>query len=461
MNGGRTIVRMPEWTAPQSEFLYAPQRYPAYFGGFGNGKTLAGCWRGLLYSLYQPGNVGVVGRLTYPELRDSTRRTFLEIAAPFQAGWKEQENLLTVHCVGGGTSQVMFRHMDDLERLLSMNLGWFYLDQAEELPEEAFLTLAGRLRLAGVKQRSGWITGNPAGHDWIYRRWKAEKAEDYRLIEATTMENPHLPADYVENLLKNYPEHWVKRYVYGSWDVFEGQIWPDYDERMHVIDPIQVPKDWEKIQAIDHGFTNPTCCLWAAVDYDGNIIVYDEHYEAGQLVSHHAEAIKSRGELSGITYIDPSTSAKTQQRGGYLYSIAYEYSEHGIYTVPANNNVQAGILRVSELLRPSENRRHIVTGSSPAPGLYITRNCVNLRRELPQYQWKRLRLGQNQNMPEEPVKSNDHACDALRYLCMSRPQTPEAPKKPITPADIERKFLQDDIDRSFQALGEGRGYDWY
>jgi len=44
-------------------------------------------------------------------------------------------------------------------------------------------------------------------------------------------------------------------------------------------------------------------------------------------------------------------------------------------------------------------------------------NMKPLLEEIVDYKWKELKHGfENKNLPEEPVKKNDHAMDCLRYL---------------------------------------------
>ncbi len=131
-------------------------------------------------------------------------------------------------------SVIIFRHLDEWRNLLSMNLGAFYIDQAEEVDEECFLTLKSRLRRQNIGELKGLITGNPKGHNWTYYAFgmdKADGAQNYshdeyhRMISAPTIANAdNLPANYIDQLMKSYSPEWFARYVKGSWDAFEGQI---------------------------------------------------------------------------------------------------------------------------------------------------------------------------------------------------------------------------------------------
>jgi len=414
----------------QDEFIFSNARFCAFFGGFGNGKTLAGCIKALRLSTEHPGNVGIIGRFSQPQLRATTRKTFFELlgcnedtiaAHPMVKKFNKVENFLRFY----NGSEIFFRHLDSPSDLLSLNLGWFYVDQAEEISENLFLILQSRLRLEGVPLRQGFLTGNPEGRNWIWRRFINDGNPDYNMVQATSLQNPHLPPDYVPSLLSSYPEIWVRRYVYGSWDVFEGQIYGGFDPRVHVIAPFSIPDKWPRYRSIDPGRTNPTCCLWFAIDNDENVFIYREYYKAGRIVSENARAISeiSGAERYTYTLIDPS--ARQTSALGYG-SVMAEYLDYGIETTPAANELKAGINRVCEYLRVDPERIHPLTGQRGSPGLFVFNSCENLIREFPQYRWRQLRTVEmgSSNQPEEPLGVDDHALDALRYFLMSRPCPP-------------------------------------
>lgn len=218
----------------QTLFLRAPEQYVGLFGGVGNGKTfVAGCKCLDLVTQFSD-NLVLIGRQTYPELRDSTREMFLSIVRmmyPKEAyQFNNSENSITFW----NRSRVIFRHLDEPANLLSMNLGGFYIDQAEEVDEEVFLTLQSRLRRPNVGPLKGLVTGNPKGMNWIYYKFGLDKAngagdwkhnEFYRMITAPTLANAdNLPKDYIRQLQESYSPEWFARYVGGSWEAFEGQI---------------------------------------------------------------------------------------------------------------------------------------------------------------------------------------------------------------------------------------------
>ena len=119
----------------QEEFVFSSDGVCAYYGGIGNGKTLAGCLRGLMISDLYPGSVGLVGRLTYPELRDTTQKQMLDIVRVRNGGtlepgpYVESYNQTSATLVLRNKSIIMFRYLENEQSILNLNLSWFYIDQ--------------------------------------------------------------------------------------------------------------------------------------------------------------------------------------------------------------------------------------------------------------------------------------------------------------------------------------------
>lgn len=418
------------WFQPlptQHEFILNPNAEVIYAGGFGSGKTLCGAFKAFVLSELFPGTVGLVGRQTYRALEDTTKRVLLDgddkppvIPPELIAKRSETDQSITLH----NGSRILFRSFQDsrLEKLQSLNLGWFWLDEASECSEQIWLTLLGRLRHPeGPAIAFG--TTNPNGHDWIWRR--AHPDGGLRLAElyiAPTESNTHLPPDYVARL-RSYPREWQKRYVDCSFDTAAGQIWDTWSSAIHTYEPgsVRIPGEWRRLESLDHGTRNPTCVLWASVDRDGSVWVTDEYYEPG-IISQHAAAIKQR--VTGVIKADPSVF----NQGPDGVSVADLYAKAGINLRRAVNDVAAGLLRVSEYLEPDPGaafpHEHPRAGELGAPRVFVSRACVNLIREMPDYRWRDLSpsVERNRDNPEEPRKKDDHAADAFRYLLADLPR---------------------------------------
>ena len=193
---------------------------------------------------------------------------------------------------------------------------------------------------------------------------------------------------------------------------------------MHVIQPFSIPYDWQDELSIDPGLNNPLSCHFYAVDYDGNVYVVAEHYEAEKPVDYHAKKIKEMakrlnwhtrpdGRLSAL--IDSAANQKTLASSK---SVTQLFFEHGIACNPnVNKDKFSGISRVKEYF--SSNK------------LFIFPCCEHLIKEIKSYRW-----GEG----DIPIKKDDHALDELRYYIMSRPgKTP--PKENLSDIQKDKERL--------------------
>ena len=419
----------------QLSFILSDKFKSILSGGFGNGKTEALCWRAILLSLLYPNALGLIGRATYPELRDSTIRSFMEVCPPeLILEYKKNEHMFIMQ----NGANIVFRAFDDPRKILSMNLGWVGIDQIEEISEELFLQILGRLRSNDCRFVFGVCNPEPG---WAKTKFKDQMGKDVDLfmVEATTMENPHIPKDYIDNLLKSFPQHWINRYCYGDWNTFEGQIFSEYAEAKHVIDPFEIPKGWKKTYVIDYGYRNPFACLEFVVDYDENYYITQEHYEAEKVISYHAEKIKALGcEKGSLLLIDPSCSAKTHEKNGVQVSYIDEFNECGLYPIPANNNI-AGLMRANQWFK--EDR------------LKIFRNCTNTITEVGGLRWKKIKPNWNNNLPETEEDKDNHTTDCIKYYVNSRISSPSKPK----PAN----WLMLERENKLKKIGRYSRGDWY
>lgn len=402
-------------------------------GGVGSGKSVASAVKAMLACVRHPGTQGYVARQTMGTLRATAMKVLLDgdelppVIPPetIKRRWSEDggEN---VELVNG--SEILFRSYQDWnpEKLLSLNLGWVWLEEASEATENIWNALMGRLRRS-TGPRQAWGSTNPNGHDWIWRRSHPDAgqciAERY---EVNTLDNPHLPPDFLQRML-SMPKEWQKRYVFGSCDQAAGQIWDTWRSDIHTYDPKRaaLPPEWRQFASLDHGTRNPTCVLWCRTDRDGNVWVEDEYYEPG-IVSTHAQAILAKRPETKSLVLKADPSVFSQGPDGV--SVADIYAKAGIRLRRAVNDVSAGLLRVSEYLQPDPAKpfphEHPRAGEAGAPAVFVSRRCANLIREIPDYRWKDLSASveRNRDQPEEPRKKDDHAADSFRYALADLPR---------------------------------------
>jgi PBSX family phage terminase large subunit len=427
-------------------------KFGAYVGGIGSGKSVIGCITLRDMAIREAGDY-LVCRQFMPELKMTTYKTFLEFMPPeLILEHRIADAHLKIKAVNG-ISNIYFRPLEEPDKMRSLNLNAFLIDEANQVSEEAFLLLQGRLR--GKAWRKGMIVSNPNGHDFIYRlfykkdMFKTEWAKNqYKLIRAPSTENIHLPEGYIQSLMESWSEDRVKREIEGSFDAFEGAVYSEFRRDMHVIKPFVIPSNWVKFVGIDHGYRNPSAWIWCAVGPDGEVYAYREYYKPEMLIHEIVNGTKSergvmhmmRGEVINRAYIDPSTKARRGTTGESDWDEYYRVLPRDFPLYTAINDVQVGIDRVKSYLKP-----HPKTNK---PLLYIFDTCTNLIEEMTQYRYQELKPSQEGRKAEyeKPVKANDHALDALRYVIVTLPEpvkTIEDPLSKMKYNSVERALYQE------------------
>ena len=360
----------------QHDFFTCPDKVAAFIGGIRSGKTYSGClW--ILSQTSRPGTLGLVVAPTYPMLRDVTWRTMLEIGGDIFTVNKSE---MSLGVPGGG--EMLFRSADTPDRIRGITANVALIDEAGYCPADTYDIVKGRLSgLPGLLR----IVTTPKGRNWLY-----EKQSEMTIFRAATHDNPYLPHDYIDGLKHSYTGNFARQELYGEFVAFEGLVYPMFSRDIHVrrfIDDWQ-PTRWVMCQ--DEGYTNPAVILLVGIDNDGRWHVKREWYMRGKLQS---EVVKTAREWQLDYNID--LDAVDEAGAGLIADLI----DNGVPAQGAKGRVLDGIQSIQNRMMVQEDG---------FPRLTIDPECINLINEFESYAWK----------PEkdEPIKENDHALDALRYL---------------------------------------------
>lgn len=468
---------------PQGD-LYIPRKTQRLFhasaaparcilGGMGAGKSLAGMMEGLIQSLEIKQNAhlgkGLIARSTWEKLHSATWPMFLKIIPP-EIRRQCQERLSPYpQVIFPNGFEVRGMNLDDPEKFGSEEYSWMMIDECGEkgVAEEHFLWMVGRRRNK-VGRRNILLAGHPRGRNWVWKYFFAHKedptkkpirADGLLLCEGFQVSaeeaRSHFDPSYMAMMRATYPPEWIEKYLEGDFGLAEGQIL-SLDPDIHIVRAFPVPSLWPRYLGVDHGLTHPTCAIWAAADFEGNLIVYREHAQRNLTPAENVKLILAaqKGEPEpDWCVIDPATEAR-ETAGGVIQSIIQQYRDAGLYCSPGDHSLPASITLLQHLMRRDPSRKfpawHHYKGLPGSPRLFLTTSCPGLKWEMEQWCYMDLKPGQ---VDRERVRAiDDDRIAALRYLVMRRPK--EA--VPVVPRTAGER-----IEEILAELAEERRQDGY
>lgn len=236
----------------------------------------------------------------------------------------------------------------------------------------------------------------------------------------------------IDAMISEWPVEAIPTRRYGKWGSFVGVVYQTLDRRIHVVNEEReraeffprdghVPSNATVIGSIDWGGANPFVFLWVAQlpHLGDDWYAFDEYYwdpkrNGQRRLEEHADEIKAR-TLRWRTSLERSWADHDP-------TDVNEFANYGVPSSPADKDKSLGIETVRALLK--------VRADTGRPRLHIASRCRNLIKELASYRYPD---GTKNNDPRnEPVKKDDHTCDALRYILHS-----EKAYSPIPDSELE------------------------
>jgi phage terminase large subunit len=359
------------------------------YGGAGSGKSYTVTQFLILERLLKYKNKHLlITRKTNPALKQTAYRLMLEWLNKFQIEYEERKSEQIIKLPNG--SEILFRGMDDPEKIKSSEFNYIWMEEATEFSFNDFLQLRLRLRRANAGQRNQmFLTFNPVS-SWATDYFVRQEQEDTAILKTTYKDNMmFLDQDYIktlENLLdQDYGFYQI--YTLGEIATLENQIYNNYS----IVK--QLPKEFDEIiYGLDFGFNNPTSCLKIGLKDDNPYIIkelYKTHLTNTDLINELENFVDNKNDE---IYADSAEPARIE-----------EISKAGFNIYPAKKEVNNGI----DFLKSKK--------------IYIFEECVNTIKEIKNYVWK---TDKNGNILDEPVKFQDHAMDGMRYAVYTHTKRP-------------------------------------
>ena len=429
---------------PQTQYLAASEREVLYGGAAGGGKSYA-TLADPLRNLNNPDFSGLLVRHTTEELRELIQKSqeLYPKAIP-NIKWSERKSQWTTP--RGGTLWMSYLDRDtDVMRYQGQAFNYVAFDELSQWNSPySWNYMRSRLRSAnkdlGLYMRATTNPGGP-GHAWVKKMvidpakpntpfWATDietrevlkipqghsKAGQplfkRRFIPASLFDNPYLAesGDY-EAMLLSLPEHQRKQLLEGNWDVNEGAAFPEFNRKIHVVEPYDIPKSWAKFRACDYGYGSYTGVVWLAVNPQEQLVVYRELYCSRVTATDLADMILEAEHGDNIRY-GVLDSSLWHKRGDTGPSLAEQMNQKGLRWRPSDRSKGSRVAGKNEL-----HRRLQVDEFTEEPRLVFFSTCTNTIAQLPG-------IPLDKRNPEDvDTNSEDHLYDALRYGIMTRPRS--------------------------------------
>lgn len=407
----------------QKLFFMARRRFIGYGGARGGGKTWSVRMKAMLLASRYAGIKILIVRRSFQELRDNHILP-LQMELRDIARWKEQEKRF----IFPNGSYIRFGYCSaerDVLQYQGQEFDIIFIDEATQLTEFQFQTFKGCLRGANDFPKRMYLTCNPGGvgHAWVKRLFVDrqyrgdERADDYEFIQAKVTDNPVLmekDPEYI-HMLKSLPYELREAWLNGSWDVFAGQYFSEWDRDVHVVAPFEPPAWWRRYVTIDYGLDMLAAYLVVVDEHDMAYVVREVYQgrdlgegAKGLIVSEAAQAVLDMvGEDKITAYLAPPDLWAARQETGR--SVADIFAEHGIALTKTSNDRLDGWMAMHERLHVFEDEH-----GWPVAKLRISSLCYNLVRTLPQLRYDDKRVNDVATEPHELT----HAADAIRGFCV-------------------------------------------
>jgi phage terminase large subunit len=398
-------------------------KYLLYGGAMAGGKSYLLRWAALYYLLWIAKEYGIknvaVGLFSedYPTLKDRQISKIIREFPAYLGDLRESRDEGFAFFVkpqfGGGT--ILLRNLDDPSKYMSTEFCGEFVDELTRNEEQTFQDLRNRLRWPGIQDVKFMGSTNPGGvgHGWVRKYFIDQSTDDpeqsrFKYIHASAYDNKFISPTYIKQL-ESLPEAKRKAYLDGSWDVFEGQIYVEFDRQLHTMKPFTPKDDLSLVGGMDWGYSAPAVVLLgvfipqkteAGVKFN-RLIIYRE-------IDGQEKTPKAWSEIYNRVpkfdqhkiYGDPAMFNKLQDSS---FGIADQFKREGIYNInKATNNHLNKIINVHNWLSIAPDG---------LPYMIFTENCRNIIRTLPEATYDEHNI--------EDVDRNwrdDHWHDALSYL---------------------------------------------
>ncbi len=394
-------------SAPQNTYLNGlNNKFNAYVGGFGSGKTFVGCIDLLIFFGRHPGTRQGYFGVSYPSIRDIFFPTFEEAAEMmgFTVVIREANKEVHVYRNGFYYGTVICRSMDNPGSIIGFKISRALVDEIDTLNKKkadlAWNKIIARLRLKidGVVNGIG-VTTTPEGFLFVYEKFKKDPTESYSMVQASTYENErYLPDDYISSLKETYPSQLIDAYLMGEFvNLTSGTVYNQYDRLLS-----NTKREWDGKEPVYIGMDFNVGQMSAVIhvkDNDGPRAVDEivKAYDTPDIIN----IIKQRYKNCTIRVYPDASGGSRKSVNASVTDLAL-LSEAGFSVIANKKNpfVKDRVLAMNRAFCDNSNNRMYLVNANKCPSYA---DCLE------QQVW-------NDNGEPDKTQGKDHANDAGGYF---------------------------------------------
>lgn len=256
----------------------------------------------------------------------------------------------------------------------------------------------------------GWaiFMGTPRGFNHFYEQINYAKENDrWFYLEATWRDSPYVKREFImeerDEAEKQGKLSTFLQEVELEFRAVQGAVYPQFDRKVHIVRPSDIPEELTVYIGIDFGF-HTTAALFVGIDKDQNWYVFDEVYGREEILTDIEPRLRDKlGDKRLVLAVGDSASKDAIETMARRWPI--------VPVVKKTDSIIHGIDLIRQKLKP-----RIQLVGSPKPSLFISSVCKNLIKEMEAYKYPEDKPERNPD--EVPMKLDDHGPDALRYLML-------------------------------------------
>lgn len=313
----------------------------ALFGGRQASKSFGAADRVLLEMLLHPGQLGLVASPTYQQGRQIFTRVLRRLPRDWLMEKPRKSPPATVTLWNGAMAE--FVSLNDPDSARSRTIAWAVIDEFGLCPPDAIANVV----MSGVVEGADFrlfVTATPNRQPWL-RRWYDEHRGDAqsRVLHASTRGNPWMRPGNFARLGRSLGPRLRDQELEGLFPLGTDRCYPDYDERVHVVDRVPLGRDATREFLAAHFYGGATRRrvthvgghdwgkrvqaswigrVWRGAAGQWMVHVEREIYSFGKTVERHAEKVREALGRDGCALLVCDASDPEKRHGRAVFDDA-------------------------------------------------------------------------------------------------------------------------------------------